>query len=87
MTDNNRNENPNLAERVGTVVLDFDDRRRLAVSEMYLTAEQNGGQVQPGPAGQVILRHILAETPEEAMPLGDAVVRTLARNAALGGPL
>ncbi len=61
---------------------DLDDRRRLAVSEIFLTAERNDGKVMPAEYGQVILHHSTGE--HEVAALADATTRTVTRRIARG---
>lgn len=73
-------ENENLAERVGTEVLDFEDRRRIACSEMFLTAERSGGGVYPNDFGMVVLRSVVGE--DEIVKMGDRIVAVLIKTGA-----
>ena len=61
---------------------DMDDRRRLAVAELFMLAERNDGKVMPAEYGQVILHHAVDES--EVIPLGDATTRTVNRRIARG---
>ena len=54
---------------------DFNDRRRLAMAELAMIAEE--GSWSPLVQGQVLLKHVVA-TPEVAS-MGDAIVRILHR--------
>ena len=65
----------NLNERVGTEVLDFEDRRRLAASEILMVAERNGGGVYPMQFGEVVLQWVTTE--DETIPMGDRVIHCL----------
>lgn len=61
---------------------DLDDRRRLAVAEIFLTAERNDGKVMPAEYGQVILHHTTGE--HEVAALADATTRTVNRRIQRG---
>lgn len=60
----------------------LDDRRRLAVAEIFLVAERQDGKVMPAEYGAVILHHSTDES--EVMELGDATTRTVNRRIARG---
>lgn len=66
----------------GLYTPDMDDRRRLAVAELFMLAERNDGKVMPAEYGQVILHHAVDES--EVIPLGDATTRTVNRRIARG---
>ena len=61
---------------------ELDDRRRLAVAEIFLTAERNDGKVMPAEYGQVILHNVTGE--HEVAELADATTRTVNRRIQRG---
>lgn len=60
----------------------LDDRRRLAVAEIFMVAERNDGKVMPAEYGQVILHNVTGE--HEVAELADATTRTVTRRIARG---
>lgn len=69
-----------LADRVGTEVLDFDDRRRLAFAEMCMYAEDR--PVYPKEMGEIVLRHVTGQ--DEVPEFADAVALRVAKFRARG---
>lgn len=62
--------------------LSLDDRRRLAVAEVFLIAERNEGMVHPAAYGKAILNN--AVDGNDIMELGDATTRTVNRRIQRG---
>lgn len=60
----------------------LEDRRRLAVSEVFLLAERQEGIVHPAQYGSVILRHVTDES--EVIELGEATTQTVNRRIQRG---
>ena len=60
----------------------LEDRRRLAVSEVFLMAERQDGKLHPAEYGKVILHHAADES--EVMELGDATSATVNRRIQRG---
>jgi hypothetical protein len=75
-------KNENLAERTGTVVFDFEDRRRLACSRFmldYETTHSNGiTGVTPVQYGATVLAYTLDAS--EIVQMGDRMTAVLAKN-------
>jgi hypothetical protein len=75
-------KNENLAERTGTVVLDFEDRRRLACSRFMLDFETNHyngiAGVTPTQFGAAVLAYTLDAS--EIVPMGDRMTQVLAKS-------
>ena len=65
-----------------TWVPDLEDRRRLAVSELFILAERQEGVVHPAQYGSVILHNVT--DPSEVIPLGEATNATVNRRIARG---
>lgn len=72
-----------LNEREGSFFLDMDDRRRLAVSQILMTAQENGGMVDSISFGQIILNNVVDKN--EIPKFSDDVHMRLARILAGGG--
>jgi hypothetical protein len=60
----------------------LDDRRRLAVAEVFLLAERQEGVVHPAQYGKVILNNVVDE--EEVTELADLTNRTVNRRIQRG---
>lgn len=72
-------------ESRGTFFLDVDDRRRLAVAEILMIAESNGGMVYPTQYGEAILHNVITKSHDEIVDLSDKVRTRLARIQNGGG--
>jgi hypothetical protein len=60
----------------------LDDRRRLAVAEVFLIAERQDGMVHPAEYGQVILRNVVDQS--EVATLADTTTQTVNRRIQRG---
>lgn len=72
-------------ETRGTFFLDVEDRRRLAVSEIIMVAENNGGMIYPTQYGEAILHNVMSESHDEIVDLSDRVRTRLAKIQNGGG--
>jgi hypothetical protein len=62
--------------------LDFDDRRRMALENVLMIVEQQGG-IYPMQFGQIILENVLSE--DEIHPMNKAVNKSLAQRIKAAG--
>lgn len=73
MSDSDSNP---LAERTGTIVLDFEDRRRLACSDVLMQMEKSESRaIYPAQFGETVLRWIA--DPAEVVAMGDRMMTVL----------
>lgn len=72
----------NLNKREGTITLEKDDRRRMAVSQILMLAQENGGMIDSISFGQIILNNVVSKN--EIPEFSDAVHTRLARIQAGG---
>lgn len=70
-------EEPEVPAEPERFVLGYEDRRRLAVAQMLLSAERNGGYLYPTDTGDAVLSYALGEA--EVMPMAEAAVRDVVR--------
>lgn len=73
-----------LSARVGTFTPDLDDRRRLAVSEAWMIANKNSGNLFLKDFGTCILHNAIEGNDEDVISLSDA---TSARLRQISGGL